>query len=410
MNFKKATTLLLSLLLLMSVGTWFLSYAINENATWTFMVYLDADNNLDPAGVDDISEMQMVGSTDKVNIVVLFDRWHEKSGFNGTAMLYIYKGENETIWGGWTNEHELNMGDPEVLAWFISYVAAKYPADNYALIIWDHGGNWEGVCWDWTNGDYLTIKEVQEAIEIAGVKIDLLEFDACIMAGVEIAYMLKLTGMVDVMVASEDFVPWDGLPYELILADLVAHPEWDATAFAVCMVDRYVEYYSTQDVNRVFVTLSAMDLANMNLLVHGIKDLANELIVHFMRYRDAITAAKDAADRYWFGFWIQGAYIDLHQFTGNLSIFEENLKGLTDPILELWDDVVIYAKCAEGPHIRDGAGLTIYFPRNEEIYWSPDEYYESVRDFVEYTQWLTLLEMYFTEPINWLGHIHTLKI
>jgi hypothetical protein len=113
-------------------------------AKWTFMVYLDADNNLDPAGIDDISEMQMVGSASEVNIVVLFDRYDKLCGFNGSAILYIHKGYNETVWGGWSEEYEVNMGDPSTLSWFISFVSEHYPADNYALILWDHGSNWEG--------------------------------------------------------------------------------------------------------------------------------------------------------------------------------------------------------------------------------------------------------------------------
>jgi hypothetical protein len=60
---------------------------------WTFMVYMDADNNLDPAGLDDINEMEIVGSTDNVNIVVLLDRWDEVYT-SGSWSYYIQKGED----------------------------------------------------------------------------------------------------------------------------------------------------------------------------------------------------------------------------------------------------------------------------------------------------------------------------
>jgi hypothetical protein len=42
---------------------------------WTFMVYLDGDNNLEGAGIDDFMEMSSVSSTEGMNIVVQFDRW-----------------------------------------------------------------------------------------------------------------------------------------------------------------------------------------------------------------------------------------------------------------------------------------------------------------------------------------------
>ncbi|GAJ04099.1 unnamed protein product, partial [marine sediment metagenome] len=41
---------------------------------WLFMVYLDADNNLESAGIDDLNEMEVAGSTDRVKIVVQMDR------------------------------------------------------------------------------------------------------------------------------------------------------------------------------------------------------------------------------------------------------------------------------------------------------------------------------------------------
>ena len=403
MNFKKILVLLISMSFIIAITSQLpIASATNGVTTdmkeWTFMVYLDADNNLDSAGVDDILEMETVGSTSDVNIVVLFDRWFEECKFNGTAMLYIHKGYNETIWGGWTNEYELNMGDPKTLSWFINYVVEKYPAEKYALIIWDHGGNWEGVCWDWTDNDYLTIPEVAEALSMANVKIDLLAFDACLMAGVEVAYEISLTGNVGILVASEDFVPWDGFPYDLILADLVADPTMDARKLAVCTIDCYIEYYATQDVNRVFVTLSAINLELLNDLVSRIAALSMELVENFGKYRDAITAAKDAADRYWFGFWIQGAYIDLHQFTEKLGNLKPDLRDLTKAILQEWRNVVIYAKCCKGPHILGGAGLTIYFPREANHWYDIEAYRKNVPSFVEDTQWDKLLEIYFSWP------------
>ena len=44
------------------------------NAKWTFMVYLDADNNLENDGIADFAEMASVGSSPDLNIVVQMDR------------------------------------------------------------------------------------------------------------------------------------------------------------------------------------------------------------------------------------------------------------------------------------------------------------------------------------------------
>ena len=41
---------------------------------WTYMVYLDGDNNLESAAVDDFLEMSSVGSTSQVAVVAQMDR------------------------------------------------------------------------------------------------------------------------------------------------------------------------------------------------------------------------------------------------------------------------------------------------------------------------------------------------
>ena len=41
---------------------------------WTVMVYMAADNNLEAAAIDDLNEMERIGSTSQVDIVVQIDR------------------------------------------------------------------------------------------------------------------------------------------------------------------------------------------------------------------------------------------------------------------------------------------------------------------------------------------------
>jgi len=394
MNKKIAFSL--SLLLLTSL-LWVPSvFAQDSSKKWTFMVYMDADNNLDQAGLDDISEMQTVGSSPDVDVVVLFDRWSEEFGRNGSAILHINLGGNETVWGGWTNDWELNMGDPETLTWFINYTVENFPADKYALILWDHGGNWEGVCWDWTNDDYLAMEEVRDALANSIIdKVDLLGFDACLMASIEVAYTMALSGKVGVMVASEDSIPWDGWPYDTILGDLVENLSWNEYEFSIDIVNKYIASYSKVGWCKVFATLSAVDLTKIDEVVSRMATLAEELSTNFDKYKNAITGAKNGADRYWFGAWHQGSYIDLYQFVQRLGMMERDLKPYMDPILGGWRNFVIYSKCCNGPHVLGGEGLTVYFPRNRNLFYTPQPYYESVPEFGEETGWNSLLTAYF---------------
>ena len=49
-------------------------YPQQPEAEWTWLIYMDSDNNLEAPQMHDIQEMMAVGSTANVNIVMLVDR------------------------------------------------------------------------------------------------------------------------------------------------------------------------------------------------------------------------------------------------------------------------------------------------------------------------------------------------
>jgi len=391
-----ALTLTLMLLISISAALVVASNGSSSSRRWTFAVYMVADNNLDTAALEDIHEMQSVGSTDQVGVVVLVDRFY----VNGSQILYISKGYNQSVWGEWSSEYELNMGDPATLTWFLEYVASNYPAEHYALVLWDHGDGWNGFGWDDTNSDHLTVEEIKNALinfkDVTGVKIDLLGFDACLMASVEVAYTLSLTDEVSVLVASEDYVPWSGWPYDTILSKLVENPELSPVELASLIVDEYVESYEhgTQGF-APYVTLSAIDLSQVRNIVGNLGYLANELMTNLKKHKDTLRYAVESSERFWFGAWHQGPYIDLRDFLEKLAT-RESLKSYVDPVLNDWQKVVIASRSSVGPHKTNCWGLTIYYPRNKNQFYMPEPYYVSVPEFTQVTGWYDLLVAYFS--------------
>ncbi len=209
-------------------------------AEWTFMVYLDGDNDLEGAGIDDFLEMATVGSNSDVNIVVQFDRISGEDSSHGDwttcKRFYVTQGMEPTEANQEVDIEEVNMGDPAVLTDFINWATTSYPATNYALILWNHGNGWrarydaliedlrtattveeknairqelaevqrpsfKGVCSDDTDGDVLYMQEVQSALNAATTDVDLIGFDACLMGMIEVAYEIRDTGA-SVMVGS----------------------------------------------------------------------------------------------------------------------------------------------------------------------------------------------------------------
>ncbi len=212
---------------------------------WTFMVFLNADNNLDSCGVDDQEEMAAVGSNDWLNIVTLIDRE------NGPASLnYIEKGNVKKI----QDMGEVDMGDWNQLCRFVADTAAAFPARHYALVIWNHGSGWnkakapsKGISYDDQSGNNITTAQLGLALSTIngtlGKKLDLLCMDACLMQMFEVAWAVREN--CDYIVASEETEPGDGYPYDLLLGRLneTSTPE----EFARIIVKAYAESYNKPD-------------------------------------------------------------------------------------------------------------------------------------------------------------------
>ncbi len=92
--------------------------ATARGATWTVMVYLDADNNLEPAGINDVNEMEWAPSSPDINVVVQLDRLPGYDDSNGdwteTRRYLITHDTNPTVIASTQVGPplgELNMGD-----------------------------------------------------------------------------------------------------------------------------------------------------------------------------------------------------------------------------------------------------------------------------------------------------------
>lgn len=219
---------------------------------WTIMVYIAGDNNLAAAGLDDINEMESIGLPDNVNVVVQYDGapGYVPSEWVDTRRGVIQQDFNtSTVSSNLTSLGELNMGDPQTLTDFIQWGKNNYAAQNYAVVVWDHGGGRSGVAWDDTNGNAnLSVNELTTAISNAGLgsSLKLLGLDACLMAFAEQTYDLK--NLTDVFVGSQDLEPGDGWDYEgwfRRLAD--GGGRLTAEQMGGAIVDAYGEFYNNRE-------------------------------------------------------------------------------------------------------------------------------------------------------------------
>jgi len=253
----------------------------SELAEWTFMVYIASDDDmLENTALEDFKEMASVSPTEAVNIVVQMDRipGYANSYDNWTdcRRFLITQGLTPTDGNEVMNLGEVNMGDPSTLADFAKWAVSNYPAEKYALVISSHGKGWEGCCWDKTSdNDNINLAELRSALgEISGFTgqpLNILGFDACLMGTVEVAY--EIHEFASVMVASEQFEPASGWPYDTILTELTADPDMDAASLATIIVDKYY-----QDGESKGYTMSAIDLTRIGVVASNLNDLAQALL------------------------------------------------------------------------------------------------------------------------------------
>lgn len=352
-------------------------------AQWTYMVYIAADNNLSQAAIGDLNEMESVGSTADVNIVVQAE-FSQKQSFGGNP----FPGSSATRRGRITREttsamsnslaamsSNVDMADPNTLRDFIKYAATNYPADHYALVLWSHGAGWKaqpvgspirGALQDETSDTFMSLAKISQAIADAGVQLDIVNFDACLMAMYEVAYQLRSAARY--LVASEEVEPGDGDPYELILADLTATPTMTAAQLATAIVARYDESYETT--TRDAVTKSAYDLTQMTTLDSQLRDLAQALQDNIATERGNIQSARSAT----LEFQVY-RYRDLGEFLGRLDNLTSNAalktKIATVRSTLLAGVVANQTGPAGDTNIARATGMAIFLPSGNEV--SPEE-------------------------------------
>ena len=393
-------------------------------AKWTFMVYMAGDNNLDGAALRDIAEMARAGSTKDVNILVQLDRIED----NLTRRFRITQG------GGFKKDciesfGDTNTGDPQILYDFVKWAADNYPADRYALILWNHGSGWwedaksraagsaakkprrrlfrqpvrypvpqeqlnlpapqehRSICYDDTSGgDALDNRELR--IVLAGIcallgrKIDLLGMDACLMNMVEVAYQLRES--VNVIVGSEIEEPFDGWPYAEILTRLTARPRQDAAALARWIVRSYLLSYKGKDET---VTQSALDVSRIGEMTAKVDALSASLLAALDTDAKLIEAAWRRSPRFY-----DDNYIDLACFTKNLrkkagTDIEAKANDLL-AALKTGKGRAILRQGKIGREVRGTCGLSIYFP-GDRI----NSAYRNL-EFSGDCKWITFLERY----------------
>lgn len=395
----------------------YLPSVAREKKDWTFIVYVAADNNLRDFAPRNIKQMGSIGSNKNINILVHIDI--RLSGQKKMTRRYIVN-KGDTIQVDIPNEKiPMDSGDPQSLISACRWAITEFPAEHYALIFWNHGtgiidpygkrsfntnnlmvfnpnsGSFEldrsysyidlieesatdpkGICWDDSTGNYLTNQKLEFALQeittkyLGGAKFDIIGFDACLMAMLEVAEIIKRYA--DIMIASQEVEPGPGQRYDEALSLFHAGSP-DPLTFARHWVNSFAKAYKVGGISMAFAdyTQSAVDLNAIEPLEKNIDKLGQLFLKGLtedpQNYRNIILNSRSKRLCTHFN---EPTYIDLHHFYQNIlrHVIAGDIKGATaaevrttvEIGINLINKAVIHN--ASGPHLTGAKGISIYFP------------------------------------------------
>jgi len=335
----------------------------SSNSKWTVMVYMDADNDLEQFAIYNFLQMSEIGSTDEVNIIVQFDRIpgydNSYDDWTSAKRYYIQKNMIPNSNSALMDIGEVDMGNWVTLKDFYTWGVYNYPAENYCLILWDHGSGWKMggdvnppikyICTDFTNGGSMSLLDLKDGLDAMTQqgrnKIDLICFDACLMQMLEVGYEIR--HYADYMTASEEVETAYGLTYDDTLGTLISNANISADMLGGYFVNSYK-----------YETMSTVDLQSFDYLKNAVSDLGNYLQVE--DYKDYIKDAINDVETYY-----DFDFVDLYDFASLLKnyIDDSNVDYKADMVMSGVNQAVLYEK-HDYSHQRSH-GISIYMPYQE---------------------------------------------
>lgn len=412
--------------------------ANNPKASWSVLVYMAADNSLASFASYNIDDMAKgLSSTHGVNVLVQWDKPEDTK----TWRYQITPGGK--VDAG-TLSSEMGYNPEAELVKAMQWVVEKYPAEQYAVILWDHGSGvldfdpgatktisspmrWldllpmdahRGVLYDDSQNTCLTNAGLRSALEkinhLLGKKLDVIAMDACLMAMVEVTYQMK--DLVSLFVCSQQTIPGDGYPYSKFIKPLSTNPtSTTPLALATDMVSSYKEFYSTEQPTSDF-TLAALDVTGIERIKENIDHFIDAVMhcyaIDAEQTKKMIMAARAAAIHF-----DMAEYIDLYslyaqvlqqikQTSPKSSVILANqhispkltvsaeYKQALDTLSTVVTNGLTYIirmvlKKAAGPAYAGAQGISIYYPSNGVI---DDSYKQTL--FAQNSQWISFVQLF----------------
>ena len=353
--------------------------------TLTYMSYEALDNNL----FDDLNRildtLELVGSNPQMNLLAQTDNFGP-----GNAARYFIK--NDPMTGPISSPHlklgnaAENFGDPRVLSDAVRWGFTAYPARFNWLNVSSHGKGFAGIAFDDTPAASMNIVSFAQAVKagLGARKLDILSFDACLMATVEVASELQDSS--NILVGSEDSTYYWGHGFQQTFSRIAQNP---AAMNPDQVVRSLVVDVNHRGANDMAYTVSATDLRKLGLLEAELDRLARALRRVMPQAKADILRAVKASQEFHLAAGKSPEDVPPFRDINRLvSLLKQNVRDAE--IAQICDQinnvmfrrgVIMFARQSKLEQ-GQGRGLSIYLPSDGKV----SQLYRQTR-FARATQW-----------------------
>jgi len=347
---------------------------VAKDNTWSIFIYMAGDNNLEGAYLNELLYMQKAILPENVEVYVLLDRsegdfvgerdWsdtrvgkirHSDGGAVAVEWMYFDGVNTDT----YMNTHNLELqkewdtGDVATLEAFLDWGMQVGRADNYALIMKDHGTSLGYNCLDEGSGSIMSIKDIATLLKAGKYRdLSVVAFDQCLM-GSDVV-ITTMEGTVDYVVASESvgYTPNWLVMYKVLL-----------NSFETNMTPREVSQKIVAACNcSGYLNLTSASFNTANHTLSEALEAFGEASKGFTR-QDWIAICKSFAQAYNYGDSIC-AYSDLGFFLSTLKEYSTTISGTLMEATETLYNVVLH-ELVDSTMITPttyGSGLAVFNP------------------------------------------------
>ncbi|MBR6230706.1 MAG: leucine-rich repeat protein [Lachnospiraceae bacterium] len=369
----------------------------SDKKDFTLMVYMIGSNleSLRGSASKDILEMLDSGvGYENFNLILYTGgstRWNSDVPCDRNCVLDLSRKEGERIVA--STEKNADMGAPETLSGFINFCTKYYPAGNYGLVFWDHGG---GPLWGYGSdelfeGDGLLLSEMYEAMSdtmfAAKKKLSFVGFDACLMGSLE--NMLIWRRFADYYVGSEELEPGDGWDYSFLK---IFNESIDPVTVVSAIIDSYEAYYREKrsDFYNPDLTISAADLSKATRVSGALEEAAKYINDEWKSDTfKALHEARTEAKSFGRAGTEDGYSYDLVDVRHLFSLLE----GIPQEDKERFMSAVSSLIIKSYSNVENANGVTVYYPLdNKNQFNKMRGTYEDISVSAQYTAMLKKAE------------------